>query len=117
MIIENRPFGLKVIIPKTEYNSEFVYSLRQVRTINNNCKKEQDLIAEIEKREKPLPDEFLKLVEAMEWWVTKLHTADDSHEYSQKYGDVKRNYHYKIKELEEEINNCSFEYADRSKHG
>ena len=46
MIIENRPFGLKVIIPETEYNSEFVYSLRQVRTINNNCKKEQDLIAE-----------------------------------------------------------------------
>ena len=117
MIIENRPFGLKVIIPKTEYNSEFVYSLRQVRTINNNCKNEQDLIAEIEKREKPLTDEFLKLVEAMEGWFTKLRTADDWHEYNQKYGDFNRNYHDKIRELAEKINNCSFEYADRSKHG
>ena len=62
-------------------------------------------------------DEFLKLVEAMEGWFTKLRTADDWHEYNQKYGDFNRNYHDKIRELAEKINNCSFEYADRSKHG
>ena len=108
MIIEKKSFGLLITIPETEHNSEFV---------NDDCKKEQKLIAEIEKREKPLTDEFLKLVKEMEGWFTKLRTADDWHEYNQKYGDFNRNYHDKIRELEEEINNCSFEYADRSKHG
>ena len=53
----------------------------------------------------------------MEGWFSKLRTPDDWYEYNQKYGDFNRNYHYKIRELEKEINNCSFEYADRSKHG
>lgn len=117
MITENTKYGLKVIVPKTDHTSEFVYFLRQVRTINNNCKEEQELIAEIEKKEKPLTDEFLKLVAEMEGWFSKLRTEDDWREYDERYGDFNRNYHDKIDKLEEEINNCSFEYANRSKHG
>ena len=117
MITRETTYGLKVTIPETEHNSEFVYHLRQVRTINNNCKEEQELIAELEKKEKPLTDEFLKLVAEMEGWFSKLRTADDWREYEERYGDFNKNYHDKIAKLEEEINNCSFEYADRSKHG
>lgn len=117
MIIEKTTFGLRVTIPETEHNSEFVYCLRQVRTINNNCKKEQALIAEIEEREKPLTKEFLKLVKEMESWFSKLLTADDWREYNERFGDFNTNYHDRLGELEEQINNCSFEYADRSKHG
>lgn len=117
MIIEKRPFGLKVTIPETEYNSEFEYSLRQVRTINKDCKEEQELIAEIKKKEKPLTDEFLKLVADMEGWFSKLRTADDWSKYDERYGDFNSNYHDKIAKLENEINDCSFEYANRSKHG
>ena len=117
MIIEKKPFGLVITIPETEHNSEFVYSLRQVRAINNDCKKEQKLIAEIEKREKPLTDEFLKLVAEMESWFFKLHTADDWRKYNERYGDFNTNYHDRLRELEEKINNCSFEYAVRRKHG
>ena len=117
MITEKIPLGLKVTIQETEYNSEFVYYLRQVRTINDNCKYEQELIAELEEREKPLTDDFLKLVAEMENWFSKLRTADDWREYNEKYGDFNSNYHDKIAKLEEEINNCSFEYANRSEHG
>ena len=117
MIIEKKPFGLMITIPETEHNSEFVYSLRQVRAINNDCKKEQKLIAEIEKREKPLTDEFLKLVAEMESWFSKSHTADDWRKYNERYGNFNTNYHDRLSELEEKINNCSFEYAERSKHG
>ena len=117
MIIEKRPFGLKVTIPETEYNSEFEYSLRQVRTINKDCKEEQELIAEIEKKEKPLTEEFLKLAAEMEGWLHKLHTKDDWDNYTAKYGDFNYNYHYKMSEIEKQIQDCSFEYARRSKHG
>lgn len=117
MITENTKYGLKVIVPKTDHTSEFEYHLRQVRTINDDCKYEQELIAELEEREKPLTDEFLKLVAEMENWFSKLRTADDWREYNEKYGDFNSNYHDKIAKLEEEINNCSFEYANRSEHG
>lgn len=117
MIVIKHNWGMKVIIPETDYNSELEYRLRQVRVLNDDCKEEQELIAEIEKKEKPLTDEFLKLVEEMESWFSKLRTADDWREYNERYGDFNSNYHDKIRELEEEINNCSFEYAERSKHG
>ena len=117
MITENTKYGLKVVIPKTKYNSEFEYHLRQVRILNNDCEEEQELIAEIEKKEKPLTDEFLKLVEEMEEWFSELRTSDDWNDYYDRYGDFNSNYHDKIAKLEEEINNCSFEYANRSKHG
>lgn len=117
MIVIKHNWGMKVIIPKTDYNSELEYRLRQVRVLNDDCKEEQELIAEIEKKERPLTDEFLKLVAEMEEWFSKLRTADDWREYDERYGDFNRNYHDKIDKLEEEINNCSFEYANRSKHG
>lgn len=117
MIVIKHQWGMKVIIPETDYNSELEYRLRQVRVLNNDCKEEQELIAELEKREKPLTDEFLKLVAEMEGWFSKLRTVDDWSEYEERYGNFNRNYHDKIDKLEEEINNCSFEYAERSKHG
>lgn len=117
MIIKKMDWGLKVIIPSSDHNSEFVYNLRQVRVLNNNCKYEQELIAEIEQKEKPLTDEFLKLAEEMEVWFHKLHTPADWDNYTANYGDFNANYHYKLREIGEQIQNCSFEYAQRSKHG
>lgn len=117
MIVIKHNWGMKVIIPETEYNSEFEYYVRQVRTINKDCKEEQELIAELEKREKPLTRKFLKLVAEMESWFSRLRTTDDWSKYDERYGDFNRNYHDKIEKLEDEINRCSFEYAERSKHG
>lgn len=117
MIIEKRPFGLMVTIPETDNNSEFTYCLTQVRTINNDCKYEQKLIAELEKKEKPLTDEFLRLAEEMERWFMKMNTPQDWKEYERKFGDFNRNYHDKLRELDNAIHECSLEYADRSKHG
>lgn len=117
MIVEKRDWGLKVIIPSSDHNSEFVYNLRQVRVLNNDCKYEQELIAEIEKKEKPLTDEFLKLAEEMEGWFNKLCTPDDWDNYKAEHGDFSTNYHDKLREIGEQIQNCSFEYAHRSRHG
>ena len=116
MIIEKKDWGLKVIIPETNHNSEFEYHLLQVRVLNNDCKEEQELIEEIEKKEKPLTEEFLKLAAEMENWLHKLHTKADWDNYTAKYGDFNYNYHYKMSEIEEQIQDCSFEYARRSKH-
>lgn len=117
MIVIKHQLGLKVIIPETYYNSEFEYRLLQVRLLYNDCKYEQELIAEIEKKEKPLTEEFLKLAKEMECWFSKLRTEDDWREYNERYGDFNANYHDRLSRLENEINDCSFEYADRSKHG
>ncbi len=117
MITEQTPYGLQVTIPQTGHNSEVVYRLRQVRKINNNCKYEQELIAEIEKKEKIWTDEFLKVAEEMESWLHKLVTPIDWLEYAQTYGDFYLNYHDRLNTLANKINECSFEYAERSRHG
>ena len=117
MIVIKHNWGMEVIIPETDYNSELEYRLRQVRVLNDDCKEEQELIAEIEKKEKPLTEEFLKLAAEMEGWLHKLHTKDDWDNYTAKYGDFNYNYHYKMSKIEEQIQDCSFEYARRSKHG
>ena len=117
MIVIKHNWGMKVIIPETDYNSELEYRLRQVRVLNDDCKEEQELIAVIEKKEKPLTEEFLKLAEEMERWLHKLHTKADWDNYTAKYGDFNANYHHKMREIEEQIQNCSLEYAEKSKHG
>lgn len=117
MIVEKTNWGLKVIIPKTDHSSEYVWNLRQVRVINNDCEYEQELLAKIEKQEKPLTKEFLKLAEEMEEWFHILHTHEDWEDYTAKYGDFNANYHDKLKKIEEQIQNCSYEYANKSKHG
>ena len=117
MIIEKKDWGLKVIIPATDHNSEFEYHLCQVRVLNNDCKYEQELIAEIEKKEKPLTLEFLKLASEMEEWFCKLRTHEDWEDYTAKYGDFNANYHDKLREIDGQIQDCSLEYAHRSKHG
>ena len=50
MIVIKHNWGMKVIIHETDYNSELEYRLRQVRVLNDDCKEEQELIAEIEKQ-------------------------------------------------------------------
>ena len=117
MIVIKHQWGMKVIIPETDYNSELEYRLCQVRTINDDCKEEQELIAEIEKKEKPLTEEFLKLAEEMERWLHKLHTKADWDNYTAKYGDFSANYYDKLREIDAQIQDCSLEYAHRSKHG
>ena len=117
MIIEKRDWGLKVIIPSNDHHPELVYNLSQVRVLNNDCKYEQELIAEIEQREKPLTEKFLKLAEEMEGWLHKLHTKADWDNYTAEHGDFSANYYDKLREIDAQIQDCSLEYAHRSKHG
>ena len=66
MLIERTNYGLKVTIPKTAQNSEFVYTVRQVRVLNNDEPGEQKLIAELERGEKRATRRLLLLLWSME---------------------------------------------------
>lgn len=123
MIVKKTNYGLEVTIPeqRDEYgqllNSQFTYWLRQVRTINDNDPEEQPLIDRLEKDEKKLTDEFLKLAEEMEKLFTQLRTREDWEEWEKEYGDFNRLYHDRLDNLAYQINGISFRYADESTHG
>lgn len=128
MKVEKMYYGLCVTIPATAHNSEFVYELRQVRRLNGNNRYEQPLLAEIEKREAPLTRRFLILAASMEaffktlpddmaaWWETHTESPFDIWERKNKmnFNDY---YHYGMADLQDEIDACSLEYCDRSRHG
>lgn len=128
MKIEKTNYGLQITIPETEKNSEFVYRLRQVRTLNNDDRREQKLLAEIEKREAPLTRRFLILAASMEaffktlpddmaaWWKTHTESPFDIWERKNKL-NFNEYYHYGLRALEEAIDAVSLEYCDRSRHG
>lgn len=123
MIVKKTGYGLEVTIPeqRDEYgqllNSQFTYCLRQVRTINQNDPNEQPLIDRLEKDEKELTDEFLKLAEKMEKLFTQLRTREDWEEWEKEHGDFNILYHDRLDNLAYRINNFSFLYADQSIHG
>ena len=128
MNVEKTNFGLQITIPETENNSEFVYRLRQVRALNNNDKREQKLLAEIEKREEPLTRRFLILAASMEaffktlpedmaaWWKSHDESPFDIWERKNNlnFNDF---YHDGLKALGEQIDACSLEYCEKSRHG
>lgn len=128
MKIEKTNYGLQITIPETENNSEFVYRLRQVRTLNRNDRREQKLLAEIEKREAPLTRRFLILAASMEnffkrigsytpaWWEESTESPFDVWERQNKL-DFNEYYHDGLRALEEQIDACASEYCDRSRHG
>ena len=72
MLVESTNYGLKITIPETGHNSEFVYQVRQVRTLNNNDPREQKLFAELEKGEKTATRRLLLLLWSMENFFNTL---------------------------------------------
>lgn len=75
MIIQKTNFGIRVIIPETDSNSEFVYNLRQVKTLNESISKKHPIIDELAEREAIITRKFLLRVFSMEnvfkEWATK----------------------------------------------
>jgi hypothetical protein len=65
MIRENTDYGMRIIIPATSYNSEFVYSLRMVKVLNKGLKHHPS-IDELAKREEKLIRKFILRVYSME---------------------------------------------------
>lgn len=122
MVIEKTNWGEIITIPETECNSEFKYYIRSVRRINDDCKYEQALINELEQQEKRARRKFLILAYSMELFFKRI--ADKPHP-SQEFDEWERKnkmdwnewFHYRLSELEDEINDYSFQYANRSKHG
>lgn len=119
MRIEKTDYGLLITLPETEHTCEWHYHIRQVRTLNNNDRKEQKLLAELEEIEKPLTRKLLLRIWSMwnimknvqnpreDWDRWEDHNRMDFNEY----------YHDYIDEVVELIDNVSQEYCMRSKHG
>lgn len=128
MLIERTNYGLKVTIPKTAQNSEFVYTVRQVRVLNNDEPGEQKLIAELERGEKRATRRLLLLLWSMEnffktlpddwsgYWAVNDRNPFDK--WEQKNGvDFNEYYHTGARLLIEEIDGYALAYCDKSKHG
>ena len=113
MIIQKTNFGIRVIIPETDSNSEFVYNLRQVKTLNESISKKHPIIDELAEREAIITRKFLLRVFSMEnvfkEWATKRNYLEwDKHNRM----DFNHYYHDELREMEEAINGISFIYHD-----
>ena len=127
MKIEKTNYGLRVNI-NTWPDTVLTYELRQVRILNRDDRHEQKLINEIEKREAPLTLRFLNLARSMEyffkqisiythpWWEESPETPFEVWEKRNKM-DWNEYYQDGLFVLEKEINDCSMEYCERSRHG
>ena len=123
MKIEITSWGRIITIPETSVNSEFSFRLREVRKINNNEPREQELINRLEVSEKKAIRKLTILLFSMENFFKQI--ADDRKggcTVFQTWEERNRMdwnewYHRQAEALEEEINGYSFEYADKSKHG
>lgn len=123
MKIEITSWGRIITIPETQVNSEFSFRLREVRKINNNEPREQELINRLEVSEKKAIRRLTILLFSMENFFKQI-AVDRKRECNVFQTWEERNrmgwnewYHRQADALEEEINGCSFEYADESKHG
>lgn len=125
MRIEMTSWGRKLIIPETSVNSEFTYDLREVRKINDNEPYEQELINRLEIPEQKAIRKLTILLFSMENFFKALEKSGEHGVTSTIFQtweahnkmDWNEWFHDQARLLEEEINNYSFEYADKSKHG
>ena len=122
MIVEKTWWGRKLIIPETSFNSEFSYSLREVRKINKNDPHEQELINRLEIPEQNAIRKLTLLLFSMENFFKTLENRKKGYDVFQEWEKHNRMdwndwFHDQARELEEEINGYSFEYAAKSKHG
>ena len=123
MKIESTSWGRIITIPETQVNSEFSFRLREVRKINNNEPREQELINRLELSEQKAIRRLTILLFSMENFFKQI--AKDKKRgcnvfqtWEERNGmDWNEWYHRQADALEEEINGYSFEYADKSKHG
>lgn len=122
MIVEKTSWGRKLTIPETSVNSEFSYSLREVRKINKNEPYEQELINRLENHEQKAIRKLTLLLFSMENFFKTLENRKKEYDVFQEWENHNRMdwnewFHHQANELEEEINGYSFEYAAKSKHG
>ena len=112
-----------ITIPETSVNSEFSFRLREVRKINSNEPHEQELINRLEVSEQKAIRKLTILLFSMENFFKQVaeernKESDVFKTWEERNGmDWNEWYHRQADALEEEINGCSFEYADKSKHG
>lgn len=125
MRIEMTKWGRIITIPETSVSMEFSYSLREVRKINDNEPYEQELINRLEIPEQKAIRKLTILLFSMENFFKALEKRGE-HGYianlfqnweAHNKMDWNEWFHDQARLLEEEINNYSFEYADKSKHG
>lgn len=128
MTIEKTHYGIKITIPETECSSEFVHKLRNVRVLNDNDLREQSLLDELEKRERPLVRQFI--LRAWSMWNFFKHMPKDEgvgddntiRRTFVRWEDHNRMnftkyYHWGMDELTDAIDEISLEYCQRSEHG
>lgn len=118
MIINRTNYGIEVIIPESSANSEFIYRLRQVKTLNSSFNRHHPMIEELAKEEEILTRKFLLRVHSMEnvfneWAVKRNYQEWETHNRM----DFNVYYHDELRDLEEKIQGISYRYADYCSEG
>lgn len=123
MIRKKNWWGEEAIIPEGNRNSEFAYKWRRVKWINKHGEHETDpCIEELSVKEIPLRRKLLILIQSMEIFFKRLETEEHPHLLFEEWERKNRMdfnvwYHDQIRELNEQLDGCSFEYAHRSEYG
>ena len=123
MIVEKKYWGRKLIIHETSVNCEYTYRLREVRKINNDDDREQELINRLEIPEKNAIRKLTLLLFSMEnFFKSSIEKRKKGYDVFQEWEKHNRmDWHdwfvRQADRLEEEINSYSIRYAHESKHG
>lgn len=123
MEIINTSFGNEIIIPKRKWNSEFVYSVRRVKVINRDFERQHPEIEMLSKVEERVYRKLVLLAFSMDNFfkqVEQIHEAKGSKEAAMLFDtwekhnrmDWNEYFHGNLRQLEDEVNNISFTYAN-----
>lgn len=123
MIRKKHWWGEEAIITEGKRNCEFTYKWRRVKWINRHGEHDTDpCIEELSEREVPLRRKLLILIHSMELFFNRLENAEHPHLLFEEWERKNRMdfnvwYHDQMRELNEQLDGCSFEYAYRSEYG
>ena len=123
MIRKKHWWGEEAIITEGKRNSEFTYKWRRVKWINRYGEHDTDpCIEKLSEREVPLRRKLLILIHSMELFFNRLEKAEHPHLLFEEWERKNRMdfnvwYHDQMRELNEQLDGCSFEYAHCSEYG
>lgn len=116
-------WGEQVVVPETDINSEFTYKWRRVKWINKHGESQTDpCIEALAEKEIPLRRKLMILIHSMENVFKEAARREHPYMFFNEWErknrmDFNEWFHDQIRDLKEELDGCSFEYARKSEYG
>lgn len=122
MQIIKTSYGNEIIIPERKWNSEFTYQVRRVKVLNKELE-QHPAIEKLSQKEARIYRKLVLLVFSMDNFFKKLEQTlkEKGQKEASKLFDIweehnkmdwNEYFHGNLRQLEDEVNDISFKYAD-----